>query len=180
MISYTAKMAVFSVNEMRKERCSPLDVVSMEGRAWPWLCDYQRHINNARYLDLMDYGRFQWFIRSGLMKPLYQNGWNGVVAATQILYRREIPMMEKFHLETRILGWDDRWYLHEQRFVTENGKVAAQALLRSSLRGKKGPVNIGEAFALAGYPDLKSPEMSPELLAFLESSSVAAKALKER
>ena len=179
MIAYTAKMAAFSARELLKDRVHPLAPVVFEGRAWPWLCDYQQHINNARYLDMMDYGRFQWFVRVGLTKPLFQQRWNGVVAANQITYKREIPIWKPFRLETRIVGWDDRWYFHEQRFFLEDGSIATQALLRSSLRGVEGPVNIGEAFALAGYPDLVQQPWSDELRAFIESSSASARALRE-
>lgn len=177
MIAYTAKMAFFSAKELLKERVHPLEAVRLDGRAWPWLCDYQRHINNARYLDLMDYGRFQWFMRAGVVKPMYSEGWNGVVASTQILYRREIPLLSRFQLETRILAWDDRWYFHEQRFLNERGQVASTALLRSSLRGKEGPVNIGRLFALSGF-ELESPEPSEELRAFIASTTAAAQALR--
>lgn len=180
MLAYTAKMAAFSAKELLKERVHPLEAVQFEARAWPWLCDYQRHINNARYLDMMDYGRFQWFVRVGLTKPLYSEGWNGVVAATQITYRSEVPLMKAFTLETKLVGWDDRWYFHEQRFLLEDGRIAAQAFLRSSLRSKKGAVNIGDALAKAGYPGLVAPETTPELQAFIDSTAQTAKSLKGR
>src|SRR5690554_1878505 len=176
MILYSAKMVAFSLKELSKSKLDPLEVNVLEGRAWPWLCDYQRHINNARYLDLMDYGRTQFFLRSGLLKTLAKLNLGGVAAATQIVYRRPINLMESYRLETRLIGWDDRWYLHEHHFKLADGSIAAHAFVRSMLRGSAGAVNIGDVFADRGI-QLEQPEWSEELEAFLRSSADAARLL---
>lgn len=176
MILYSAKMVAFSLKELAQAKRDPLDEMVLEGRAWPWLCDYQRHINNARYLDLMDYGRTQFFLRSGLLRQLAKNNLGGVAAATQIVYRRPINLLETYRLETRLVGWDDRWYLHEHHFKLADGRIAAHAFVRSMLSGKQGPVNIGDVFAESGI-QLQQPVWSKELQAFLDSTAHAARLL---
>lgn len=176
MILYSAKMVAFSMKELIQPKVGPLDTNVLEGRAWPWLCDYQRHINNARYLDLMDYGRTQFFLRAGLLKTLASNNLGGVAAATQVVYRRPIDLMQSYRLETRLVGWDERWYLHEHYFRLADGQIAAHALVRSMLRGKNGPVSIGDVLRQVGH-QVESPEWSDELKAFMDSSAVAARML---
>lgn len=177
MILYSAKMVAFSLKELARPTVGPLAPCVLEGRAWPWLCDYQRHINNARYLDLMDYGRTQFFLRVGLLKTLASGGIGGVVAATQITYRRPIDLMQRYRLETRLVGWDARWYLHEHLFYLDDGTVAVHAFVRSMLRGKSGVVSMGEVFASAGL-EVEPPVWSEELEAFLASTAQTARSLK--
>ena len=50
-----------------------------------------------------------------------------VVVAETILFRRSLTLFQRFEIETRIVGWDERAFLLEQRFLRpmpdEAGKV---------------------------------------------------------
>src|SRR5699024_249648 len=118
---------------------------------------YQRHMNNARYLEMMDYGRTQFFVRSGLLRAFMKGKVSGVAAATQIVYRRSIEWMEPFQLETQLVRWDDRWYIHEHHFRRASGDVAAHAFVRSMLRDQSGPVNIGTYLEARGVDAVCQP-----------------------
>lgn len=176
MLSYTAKTIALTLRELPNSGKDPLGVQVYEGRAWPWLCDYQRHMNNARYLELMDYGRTQFFVRSGLLRAFMKGKVSGVAAATQIVYRRSIEWMEPFRLETQLIGWDDRWYIHEHRFLRANGEVAAHAYVRSMLRDASGPVNLGTYLQERGV-EATPPPRSAALEEFLSSSAQVARTL---
>lgn len=176
MLTYTAKTIALTLRELPNAGKAPLGVQIYEGRAWPWLCDYQRHMNNARYLELMDYGRTQFFVRSGLLPAFMKGRISGVAAATQIVYRRSIEWMERYRLETQLVSWDDRWYIHEHRFRRANGEIAAHAFVRSMLRDAQGPVNIGTYLAAQGIDATPQPA-SDALKEFLSSSSKVARAL---
>lgn len=176
MLTYTAKTIALTLRELPNTGKDPLGVHVYTGRAWPWLCDYQRHMNNARYLEMMDYGRTQFFVRSGLLRSFMRGEVSGVAAATQIVYRRSIEWMEPFQLETQLVSWDDRWYIHEHRFRRASGEVAAQAFVRSMLRDKEGSVNIGDYLAARGVEAVCHPA-SEALKEFLSSSSKVARML---
>lgn len=176
MLTYTAKTMALTLRELPNRGKDPLGVQIFEGRAWPWLCDYQRHMNNSRYLELMDYGRTQFFIRGGLLYQFMKGEIGAVAAATQIVYRRPIDLMERYRLETQLVSWDDRWYIHEQRFVKANGEVSSHAFVRSMLRDANGPLNIGSHLEAAGF-DTPSEPPSEALQEFLSSSSRVARTL---
>lgn len=161
MLSYTAKIAAFSLRELLKPRLAPTDAAIMEGRAWPWLCDYMLHINNAEYLALMDYGRTQYFVRLGLLRPMKNQGFSGVVAGTQITYRRSIDLLRPYRMETRLLYFDERWYYHEQTIYNERDELAVRAIVRCMLRDRTGPVSFGRILAAAGHPvpELQRPPL---------------------
>ena len=46
-------------------------------------------MNNGRYLTLMDLGRADLVIRSGLWRAVLRHGWAPVVSAVKIRFRRE-------------------------------------------------------------------------------------------
>lgn len=176
MLTYTAKTIALTLRELPNSGKDPLGVQVFEGRAWPWLCDYQRHITNSRYLELMDYGRTQFFVRSQLLRQFMKGEIGAVAAATQIVYRRPIDLMERYRLETQLVSWDDRWYIHEQRFLKANGEVSAHAFVRSMLRDGDGAINIGAYLEAAGASADPEPP-SDALQEFMSSSSRVARAL---
>ncbi len=63
---------------------------SLRFRVWPHDLDTSLHLNNGRYWTLMDLGRTDLMIRSGLWRPVLRNGWTPVVSAGQIRFRREL------------------------------------------------------------------------------------------
>ena len=173
MLLYTLKMAGFTFLQSRTRGADPLAPVSIRGRAWPWLCDYQLHINNAVYLDLMDYGRTQFFARHQLLGPMYRNGWGGVVAGSHVVYRRSIDLWRPFELQTRLLWFDDRWYVHEQNVLDERGRIAVRALVRSQLREGSSPLPMAQLLLAGGYSGVVSPAPTPEIEAFVASTGEA-------
>src|SRR3990167_3203666 len=82
------------------------DRLTQEFRALPQDCDTNLHVNNARYLSLMDLGRVALVARLGLLGPMVKNRWGAVVGAVEMEFLREISLFDRFELVTRIVGWD--------------------------------------------------------------------------
>ncbi len=129
-------------------------------RVHPGDLDVLRHMNNGRYLTLLDLGRMDLMLRSGFWKRITEAGWYPVVAGQTITYRRSLELWQRFELSTRVLGYDDRWIYMEQIFrVGET--VHADAIVRARfLRRGGGSVEIDEVLGLAGPvpEDLEVPE----------------------
>lgn len=122
--------------------------------------DVQRHMNNGRYLSIMDLGRMDLMLRSGFWKRIADQGWYPVVAGQTITYRRSLELWQRFELSTRVLGYDERWIYMEQVFrVGET--VHADAVVRARfLRRGGSSVDVDEVLRLAGPvpEDLVLPE----------------------
>jgi acyl-CoA thioesterase FadM len=103
--------------------------------------DLSLHMNNGRYLAVMDLGRLDLLLRSGLAGAVWRNAWTPVANAVLIRFRRELRAFERYRLETRILGWQDEAVLMEQTFVfargAREGQVAARALVKGALYDRK-------------------------------------------
>lgn len=144
-----------------RPRCDILDVARTRFRVWPTDLDVLRHVNNGVYLSLMDLGRVDLLIRSGVLARVRANGWYPVVAAETIQFRRSLTVFQPFVIETRVLGWDERSIFLEQRFVRPlpGGETIALAVIRGRfLAAGGGAVPTSDLMALSGHSG-PSPEI---------------------
>ncbi|MEE1657407.1 thioesterase family protein [Microvirga sp. CF3062] len=148
------------------------DVSRLTFRVWPHDLDTSLHMNNGRYWTLMDLGRTDIMIRSGLWRPILKHGWVPVVGAGQIRFRRELRPFRIFTLETRILTWSDTHVVMEHRLVSqsEDGSTIlnAIALVRAGLYNRKERrfVSMDRLLKEIGL-QAEAPAAAPEVEAFL-------------
>ena len=129
-------------------------------RVRPLDLDILGHMNNGRYLSLMDLARMDLMVRSGLWKQLRANGFYPVLVAEAIQFRRSLQPWERYEIETTLPGWDERDFFGVQRFIRTNGEVVATAIIRARFlkydRGMRraGSIPPAQIVALAGLgPD---------------------------
>lgn len=119
--------------------------------------DVLRHMNNGKYLSIMDLARVDLMIRSGLDRTLRRAGYYPVVVAQTIRYRKSIALFETFTIETQVLGWDDKAFLVAQRFLRD-GACVAEAIVRARfLKRSGGSVSPVEILRLAGHSGQSPP-----------------------
>ncbi|MGA1836646.1 acyl-CoA thioesterase [Herbiconiux sp. 11R-BC] len=136
---------------------SPLgvwDVSSTPFRVLPTDLDVLRHMNNGVYLSVLDIARLDLMQRSGMWPKLQERGWYPVVVAESISFRRSLELWQRFTVETRVLGFDEKAIYVEQRFV-RGGEVCARAYIRARfLKRGGGVVTVDELRAIVGpVPD---------------------------
>ncbi len=125
-------------------------------RVLPTDLDVLRHVNNGVYLSMMDVARVDLITRAGLAKPLRARGWYPVVMAATIQFRRSLTLFQRFEIETRVLGWDEKAFLVEQRFL-RGEQAIAHALVRARFLSRAGEkVTPLDVLALVGRPSLPS------------------------
>ncbi|WP_338069498.1 thioesterase family protein [Specibacter cremeus] len=73
-------------------------------RVWPTDADVNLHINNGVYFSLMDLGRFDLTVRSGIWRVLRERRRNPVAGAETISFRRSLRLWQRFSIESRIIG----------------------------------------------------------------------------
>lgn len=111
--------------------------------------DVQRHMNNGRYLSLMDLGRMDLMLRSGFWDHVRAQGWYPVVAGQTITYRRSLTLGQRFTIDTRVMGHDSTWIYMEQVF-RRGDVVIADAVVRARfLRWAGGSVDVSEVLDAA-------------------------------
>jgi acyl-CoA thioesterase FadM len=129
----------------------------LEFRVWPTDLDFNLHLTNARYLSFMDLGRLDLLAQFGLLKPMLRSKWTPVVGAVMLRFRRGLDPWMRFSLHSRVLGWDDKWFYIEQRFL-RGEEVYAWGLVRVLLRSREGSL-APEAVLTAFGRTTRSPEL---------------------
>ena len=151
-----------------RHRIRPLPRIGLFGedvlrmRVWPQDIDFNLHLNNARYLSFMDYGRVHLMAGTGILTPMLRDKWVPLVRSVSVTYRRSLRLFASFTLTTRILSWDEKWFYMEQVFRSDEG-LAAIAWVKGLFRAKDGnipPQQIADTIA----PSTTSPPV-PEALA---------------
>jgi acyl-CoA thioesterase FadM len=139
-----------------------LDQDRLRLRVWPHDIDLNLHLNNARYLSIMDYGRTHLLARTGLLTHILRSRWRPLIGAAWVTYRRSLPVFAAFTLTSRMVCWDERWFYFEQTFTGDEGLAAVgwvKAVLRDA-RGNLAPQQVMESIA----PGAVSPPV-PEAIA---------------
>jgi len=149
-----------------QSKVGAMDETVVHFRVWPNDLDPYLHMNNGVYLTLLDLGRVGLMVRSGMMKLAKREGYYPVVASEAIKFRFSLLPFQKFSIVTKMVGWDERYFYLQQRFMV-GGKVAASAFIKGSILSKKGgKVSPPEMFSMMGLPH-ESPAFPPMVEKFL-------------
>lgn len=155
------------------------DTSRLTFRVLPTDLDLNGHMNNGRYLTIMDLGRLDHVVRSELWRPIWKNGWAPMLSSAVIRYRREMRLFQRFHLETSIAAWTDTTAVMEHTFILASGRykgqIAARALVKAGFydRTDRSFVTVKRLIAELDLsaPDTESPPMTPEIEAFLKAEN---------
>lgn len=162
---------------LRSRRLPAIDIwdtVSTPLRVLPNDLDLLGHMNNGRYLTMMDLGRTELLMRSGLYERSEERGYYLVVAGQTINYRRSLKPFQKFEIRTRVLSGDARAVFLEQAFVSR-GRVCAHAVVRLRMLKKSGGTVSPEEMAEIVPPAPEPTEVEAWIPAWNEASREAAK-----
>lgn len=143
-------------------RIHVLDEDSIRMHVWPNDIDLNLHMNNGRYLNVMDFARTHLLARAGLLEHIIRSRWQPLVGAVWITYRRSLPLFTAFEIVSRLVCWDERWFYLEQTFTGRDG-LAAIGWVKAVLRDPGGvldPQRVLERVA----PGIVSPPM-PDTIA---------------
>ena len=143
-----------------------LDEDRLRMRVWPNDIDLNMHLNNARYLSIMDYGRAHLLARTKLLQHMLHARWQPLVGAAWVTYRRSLALFALFELTSRLVCWDDRWFYMEQTFTSSKG-LAAVGWVKGMLRDPRGTVDPQLVLERVA-PGVVSPPMPESIAAWNE------------
>jgi acyl-CoA thioesterase FadM len=167
---------VLIATRFRPPLARPFGVSTISLIVLPNDLDVNLHMNNGRYLTVMDLGRLDLFIRGGLMRAVRGAGWRPVLSAAKIRFRRELRLWRRFRIESRVVYWEHTVFVMEHRVIIRdaNGRdvVAAISLNRGGMHDPRQRrfVPVAELFARMNI-DATSPPASDEVRAFLDAEA---------
>jgi acyl-CoA thioesterase FadM len=150
------------ISASKRKRIGLTDESELILRVLPTDLDINMHLTNARYLSMMDLGRTELIIQTGMLRKVFARRWLPVVAVANLKFIKQINPFQRFKLITRVIGWDEKWFYIEQRFEA-NEKLAAVGVIKGLFRSKSGNVSTDEMLRLAGYAG-DAPELPEEYM----------------
>lgn len=138
------------IRSRRAPKLGSHDVGRVRLRVLPTDLDVLGHMNNGVYFSIMDLGRMDLLIRSGMWATLQAKGYYPVMANETVTFRKSLQPWQRFVLESRIVGYDAKAAYVEQRFVVD-GEIYASAMTRGRfLKKSGGTVSMAELSEVTG------------------------------
>lgn len=148
MYPYIRLMTVLAKSRFRS-KLNIDDACSLKLRVGITDIDLFMELNHARYLNLMEMGRWDFTSRIGFLGLMRKQKWGIAVGGASIRYRRRIPFLAPFELTTRLICHDGRWLYFLQEFHREN-QICASGLIKACVTSKGGLVPAPEVSKAMG------------------------------
>lgn len=158
LASYLFRASLTSAGALTRSKLGFLDTLDMPLSAWPDDLDWNGHVNNGRVLTLMDQGRLDHVIRTGLLGIMLRARTRPIVAKAEISFRREIFAFKRSTLRTRLDAWDNKRVYYVQQILRRD-EVCAEARVTIALRAGSKTISAEEMLRRVGT------EVTPEFLA---------------
>nr|WP_286307503.1 thioesterase family protein [Agromyces mangrovi] len=151
----------------RKQGLGHYDVARTNFITLPTDLDINRHMNNGVYFSIMDVARFDMLVRNGVWKLFRARGWYPVVVAETLSFRKSLNLWQRFTIESRILGFDDKAVYVEQRFVRPDADGEPEVYAKGYIRGrflKQGGGTVSVAELIEAIGEVPEEMVVPERL----------------
>lgn len=152
MIKLFGRMIPAAARGLRQPRLNAAQPVSSRFRVLPHDIDINLHLNNGRYLQIIDVNRMEFLLRTGIVRIILDRRWKPILGSTTIQFRRELRLWEQAIASTRLVGWDSRWVYLEHRIETLGGRPVAIAMAKAGFRCKGAWVPIETLRAALPFP----------------------------
>jgi acyl-CoA thioesterase FadM len=106
-------------------------------RVWPFDCDVNFHLTNARYFALCDLSRIYYMGQVGVLFNMIKRKWLPVAQAQEISYFKPINPFQRFEVLTRFSYWDDKYWYTEHKFFKGDQICAVLQVRGVFVHGKK-------------------------------------------
>jgi acyl-CoA thioesterase FadM len=146
-------------------------------RVWPNDLDFNGHVNNGRFLTLADLGRIDYMVRTGALGIARRHGALPIVADAMAKFRRDLRPFQRFTLESRVIGWDEKWTFLEHRFIVE-GRVVGVVAIKGVFRHREGTLPPDLLLNELGRPGDSAPALPGWVLDWHRGSNDLSGALR--
>ena len=136
-------------------------------RVLPHDLDAFGHMNNGRYLQIMDVARVEWMIQTEVAGAIRRNRWSPILGGGVIRYRHSLRLLQLYRVHTHLLGWDHRWFYLEHTFKDQHGRCVAVGVTRAGLRNGDEWVHADEVVASV-HPGARSPAIPQHVHDWIE------------
>ncbi len=135
----------------RLPRLQPGQTLERQWRVLANDIDVNGHMNNGRYLTLIDLMLVEYFVRTGFASVMLKRGWRPMAGGSFISYRRGLKPLQAYTLRFRLDACDLHWNYMRFEFV-DGDRVCAAGYMKGSAVARSGLVPNAESYAAMGLP----------------------------
>lgn len=133
-------------------------------RAWPIIdCDVTRMMVHA-FTRALVLGRYHLVFGGEFRNWAFKRRWYPMTVSEITSIFRPVKIFEKFHVESRIICWDEKRFYAEQKLWVGDD-LRARSLVEGLMAGPEGFINPREVFSKMEV-NRSSPEFTEEILAW--------------
>jgi acyl-CoA thioesterase FadM len=153
----------------------PGDWIERTLRVWPNDLDVNAHMNNGRYLTIVDLMLVEYFVRTGFARAMFAAGWRPMSGGAFIVYRRALKPWQRYRLRFTLAGADATWNYMRFEFLRADGALCAAGYMKGAAVGPGGLVPNAESYARSGFAFAhREPPLAVRQWIAAESSALAA------
>jgi acyl-CoA thioesterase FadM len=149
------RLLITLLRAWRAPRLTPGDSLERTLRVLPNDLDVNGHMNNGRYLTIIDLMLVEYFVRTGFAAAMLRRGWRPMSGGSFITYRRALKPLRAYTLRFRLDACDAHWNYMRFEFVCD-GRVSAAGYVKGTAVGSNGLVPNAESYASIGSQPLQN------------------------
>jgi len=136
---------------------TPHDTLERSFRVLPNDLDVNGHMNNGRYLTVVDLMLIEFFVRTGFARVMLREGWRPMSGGAIISYRKGLQPLQRYCVRFELAGTDTAWNYMRFHFLRADGTVCATGYMKGAAVGRDGLVANDLSYARLGVPHAPTP-----------------------
>lgn len=161
-----------------KANIDPTDTLVRQMRVLPNDIDINMHMNNGRYMTIVDLFIIEYFMRTNMLKKMIKLGWKPMFGGHLVTYQRGLSMLEKYTMEFSVVCTEGDWVYFSYIFRNMDGKVAAKGYAKGASVSKKGLVPMDVFLDKIGVPPIED-DMPEEIKAWVAADTTLRQSIKQ-
>ena len=161
----------------RMPRIVPGDTIMREFRVLPNDIDINGHMNNGRYLTIVDLMLIEYFVRTGFAQTMLKAGWKPMSGGSFVTYRKGLQPFQKYTLSFTLDASDVHWNYMRFEFRKLGGAVCAAGYMKGAVVGKQGLISNEQSYAAASH-SLEAKELPAHVAQWMQAESTLMASLR--
>jgi len=124
----------------------PTDTLIVRRRVWLNDLDINMHMNNGRYLTVVDLSLIEFFARTGFLMTAFKQKWRPMAGGAVTTFRKGLGPWQAYELRFRWLSSEGSWNYMGYEFV-RGDRVHAAGILKGGMVGPHGLIDCKDALA---------------------------------
>lgn len=135
---------------LRLPKIVPGDWLERTFRVLPNDIDINGHMNNGRYLTMVDLMLMEYFVRTGFAQAMLRAGWRPMSGGAFITYRKGLQPFQRYRLRFGLAAADAAWNYMRFEFLREDGTLCAAGYMKGTAVGSRGLVPNAQSYGRMG------------------------------